>query len=442
MTVSNLNNKHVYTGNGVTVNWPYTFPIIESSDILLYKTDSAGAITPITSRYSIDQDAATVTYPTNAVGLDPVMAPLTSSEKITILRSCALDQEIDLKNQGPLNAEVLEQEFDKLTMISQQLQEQVGRCIRYSVDESPSSAETEGFLLEVQAARDAALAAQTSAGISASAALISETNAGDSESAAAISETNAGISASNAADSEAGAAAAATAAAASVVGTHAALTATHGVAGSIVGTSDTQALTNKDIDGGTASNSNRITLPKNTTTNLSGLTRKQASIFFDTDLGSPVIDTGSALIQIGSGEAQSFKSYSSDPTGAESKVYFNSTSKKFLGHNGTSWGEIGGGKYSANTRDQTGTTIALTDQGLQKWRYTGSSAITLTAFTLTNVVDGASIIIIGSSDLYTLTIPSTATGIAKQNGNIELGLGQSITYLYDSVVGLIETSRT
>ena len=52
----------------------------------------------------------------------------------------------------------------------------------------------------------------------------------------------------------------------------------HGVTGDVVGTSDTQVLTNKDIDGGTASNTSRITLPKDTTVNLDALTDKEGTL--------------------------------------------------------------------------------------------------------------------------------------------------------------------
>jgi hypothetical protein len=63
----------------------------------------------------------------------------------------------------------------------------------------------------------------------------------------------------------------------------------------------TQTLTNKDIDGGTASNTSRITVPKNTTSNLSGLTRKQGTLVYDTSLNKLFVDNGSSLDQVGSG---------------------------------------------------------------------------------------------------------------------------------------------
>lgn len=75
----------------------------------------------------------------------------------------------------------------------------------------------------------------------------------------------------------------------------------HGVTGTIVGTTDTQALSNKDIDGGTASNTSRVTLPKAGTATLSGLTRKEGTLVYDTDFDKPFFDNGTDLIAIGAG---------------------------------------------------------------------------------------------------------------------------------------------
>lgn len=61
----------------------------------------------------------------------------------------------------------------------------------------------------------------------------------------------------------------------------------------------TQVVTNKDIDGGTASNTSRITLPKDTLTNLTALTRKEATLVFDTVSQTVFYDDGITLTQIG-----------------------------------------------------------------------------------------------------------------------------------------------
>ena len=68
-----------------------------------------------------------------------------------------------------------------------------------------------------------------------------------------------------------------------------------------VGTSTVQVITNKDIDGGTASNTSRITLPKDTKTNLDALTRKAGTIVYDTTSNKPYFDNGTTLTVIGSG---------------------------------------------------------------------------------------------------------------------------------------------
>lgn len=66
-------------------------------------------------------------------------------------------------------------------------------------------------------------------------------------------------------------------------------------------TSNTKAVTNKDIDGGTASNTNRITIPKDTKTNLDALTRKEGTLVYASDLDKLYADDGSTLKEIGSG---------------------------------------------------------------------------------------------------------------------------------------------
>jgi hypothetical protein len=73
--------------------------------------------------------------------------------------------------------------------------------------------------------------------------------------------------------------------------------------GNFVLTSATQALTAKDIDGGTASNTSRITIPKNTKANLDALTRKEATLVYASDLDQLYVDDGSTLVEVGSGSS-------------------------------------------------------------------------------------------------------------------------------------------
>ncbi len=66
----------------------------------------------------------------------------------------------------------------------------------------------------------------------------------------------------------------------------------------VVTLTGTQALTNKDYDGGTASNTSRITLPKDTTANLTSLTRKAGTIVYDTTTSKVNYDDGTNLIEL------------------------------------------------------------------------------------------------------------------------------------------------
>lgn len=69
----------------------------------------------------------------------------------------------------------------------------------------------------------------------------------------------------------------------------------------VINSTDSQVLTNKDIDGGTASNTSRITLPKASKTTLDGLTRKEGTIVYASDEDKVYYDDGTTLKAVGTG---------------------------------------------------------------------------------------------------------------------------------------------
>jgi len=75
----------------------------------------------------------------------------------------------------------------------------------------------------------------------------------------------------------------------------------HGVAGSVVGTSDAQVITLKDYDGGTATNTSRVTIPKAAKATLDALNRKEGTLVYATDDAKAYIDDGSDLVELGAG---------------------------------------------------------------------------------------------------------------------------------------------
>lgn len=68
--------------------------------------------------------------------------------------------------------------------------------------------------------------------------------------------------------------------------------------GTLATLAGTEVLTNKDIDGGTAANTRRITLPANTTANLNALTRKAGTLVYDTTLNVMKYDDGTNLVPV------------------------------------------------------------------------------------------------------------------------------------------------
>jgi hypothetical protein len=66
-----------------------------------------------------------------------------------------------------------------------------------------------------------------------------------------------------------------------------------------VGTTTDQTITNKDIDGGTATDTSRITTPKASLSTLNSLTRKEGTILFASDAKRLFVDNGTSLSSIG-----------------------------------------------------------------------------------------------------------------------------------------------
>jgi hypothetical protein len=75
--------------------------------------------------------------------------------------------------------------------------------------------------------------------------------------------------------------------------------------GTLATLAGTEVLTNKDHDGGTASNSSRITFPKASLSTLSGLTRKEGTVWYASDTDKLYKDDGTSLTEIGSGSGGS-----------------------------------------------------------------------------------------------------------------------------------------
>jgi len=124
MTISTTSNRKDYVATGGQTVFPYDFLILADSDLKVYQE---GTLLTLTTHYTVSgagsPSGGNVTLVTGA----------TVSDEIVIIRDMAITQATDYVENDPFPAEVHEDTVDKLTMIVQQFNEQLGRAIKLAV---------------------------------------------------------------------------------------------------------------------------------------------------------------------------------------------------------------------------------------------------------------------------------------------------------------------
>lgn len=428
MTIASAVSRVNYTGNGSVSTYPYTFRIFQDADLLVTVTDTSGAETTLTltTDYTVtgagDSGGGNVVLVSNSQAW-LTAGKLTSGYGLVIRRVLELTQETDIRNQGDFFPESHEDEFDKLTMVDQQQQDEIDRSVKLPESIDPASfdasipadvtdSDSAGKAIVVNADADGFELSETSfAGADAlmfrdtvyiafadspytlssshRGKLISVDTSGgavtvnlpaisglDLTEAFAIvirkqtSDANAVTIAPNGSETIDKVASSKSLAAqnqafiltpdtdtspddwqslgcrevactGTPVGTSDTQTLTNkslsdsttfivdnldatkkfqiqcsGITTATVrtmtvpdanftavGTDTAQVLTNKDYDGGTASNTSRVTIPKDTLANITALTRKQATLLYASDVNKVYKDDGTNLTEVGSGSS-------------------------------------------------------------------------------------------------------------------------------------------
>lgn len=184
MTISSETRKAgPYSGNDVTTSFPFSFKVFSADDMVVVRTNATDIETTLTggTDYSVTLNADQDTSPGGSITLP---AALASGFLLTITSSVPNLQTLDLTNQGGFYPRVINAALDRVTILVQQVSEQVGRAVKVGI----SSALTPDQLIDqlnanVVAAQASAMAADTSAGN----ADTSEANAAASAAAAAAS---------------------------------------------------------------------------------------------------------------------------------------------------------------------------------------------------------------------------------------------------------------
>ena len=129
MTVQTTTSRADYTGNGVTTTFSVPFYFLDSSHLVVYRTDvNTGAVTTlvITTDYSVTGAGVSA-----GGSITCTVAP-TANQKISILRNVPLTQLTHYVENDPFPAATHESALDKLTMEVQQLDEANDRALTLS----------------------------------------------------------------------------------------------------------------------------------------------------------------------------------------------------------------------------------------------------------------------------------------------------------------------
>ncbi len=146
--------REQYVGDTLQKDWPVGFPFLRGEDLGVILTDPAGG----EKRLICGADYTVTRAAEQAGGTVHVEVP--SGWGLTIFPDQPFTQETDFRNNGILDAEVLEYSLDKLTLMCLQLKERQGRSMQLAEGDARTPEELRESLL---GAREIALAAAADA---------------------------------------------------------------------------------------------------------------------------------------------------------------------------------------------------------------------------------------------------------------------------------------
>lgn len=168
--ISNIQRRVQFSGNTTTGPFAFTFNILADSDLIVIKNTTTLTLT------------ADYTVSTNADGTGSVTlgSALVASDTLTIIGGRNLERTTDFVTAGDLLASSLNEQFDSLVIMAQQLDEKVGRAIIVNAGdetvslEMPTKDNRKGTVLAFNATTGAPEAGPTIADVSSIAAITAD----------------------------------------------------------------------------------------------------------------------------------------------------------------------------------------------------------------------------------------------------------------------------
>lgn len=145
MSLSSENNKSIFVCNNSTVNFDFDFKVFDEADleVILYTiADGTETVLTLSTDYS-------TSLLTETGGRVTTVATYSSAYKLIVRRNQPIIQELDYTQNDPLSTPNLEEQLDKITMMIQDLQEQLDRAVKF--DSSIIDADTVVDLPDVTA---------------------------------------------------------------------------------------------------------------------------------------------------------------------------------------------------------------------------------------------------------------------------------------------------
>jgi microcystin-dependent protein len=128
MTVSTTESRIGYNGNGATTAFAFPYRFLVDADLVvtLVRADTVQVVQTLNTDYTVTGAG------NDAGGTVTMVVPPATGQRLVIVRDVPLTQETDYISGDPFPAEAHERALDKLTMISQRLNNLISRSIRFS----------------------------------------------------------------------------------------------------------------------------------------------------------------------------------------------------------------------------------------------------------------------------------------------------------------------
>lgn len=129
-----------FVGNNVTTTFAFAFKVFQASDLQLVRVNPAGieSILVITTDYTVSLNADQNSAPGGSITLT---SPLATGYTLVITSDIPALQSTDLTNQGGFYPQVITNCLDRLTILVQQLAEEVARAAKVPITSSVSPTE-------------------------------------------------------------------------------------------------------------------------------------------------------------------------------------------------------------------------------------------------------------------------------------------------------------